>query len=1019
MAASLNIFYDLSLEDPAQFKDLTSSFVSILKQVIEHRLPREFDYHKVPAPWLQIKLMKILALLGADDQSASEAMYEVLRDAMRRADIQSTIAYAVMYECVLTAAKIYPSPQLIEIAAGNVGRFLRSGNNNLKYLGITALAAVVSVNPVHAADYKGLVIDCLDDPDETLKRKTLDLLGKMTNPANVKVIVEKLVGYLKSTVDVYLRKDLVPRIIQLADRFSPDNVWYVETMNSLFRTAGDLVSSDIANNLMRLIAEGTEDEEEDEELRVFVASSYIDLLEVASLPDVLVQTMAWVVGEYAYLAADYDQAVVLELMGELLDRTFQDPAVTKGWVMNGIVKLIAQTGLCPAPIKAQLQSLTSHASPDMQQRAVEALALIQHGTVMQQVFPTDASCEDLEVNPDLPFLDSLVAQALSQGHSPYKPASERQPKHVAPATSTTESRLESTFRFEAYDAPVEPATTAAADGLFAGIGRHSAGPSDSGSVKGSSAPTSGASTPTTGRRVLDGRKLNKPASGLQVTKKRWGRTGDLTKKAEPVSPAGSEASVAEPAAVVDVPAPSAVAAKPEPVHAAAAPVVEDDPEDIERKQLADSLFATEGSGSSSKGAGGRSKARTSRAKKGRAYKAKANDAGTASGGEQPDLLNMGGGSSGSATNGGDLLNDLASLGLGSSTDPAPPGYSAALSAPAHPPSNDMDLLGGLGLDQPTSRQASVPTSASTGMDLLGGLDLSSSNSQPATGPTSDLLQPSPMMDLLGGSDPSTSAASTASPTGLSGLASIGIPPVSQGPSEDLLPPGLEAVPHEAAPTALNSDAAIAMSWQRVWQPDVLDVVIFVKNVSTSSLDNVVTRVDAAGGLVRTGENAHENRFSDRLGVGMTKRYVLSFTTTHAKSGMALKGQITYTSGGRQRNLHYTATVRPSDVVRAWPLQTAQFGQLWQATGSQRSMKVQSPSVTDAATLSARMEKAHLHCVQVIGAEVIYSGKVLTNEQQPCLVHIKLAPPLLDVQVHTHSTPFTEVMMKQLEDVLVA
>lgn len=45
---------------------------------------------------------------------------------------------------------------------------------------------------------------------------------------------------------------------------------------------------------------------------MFVASSYIDLLEVTSLPDVLVQTMAWVVGEYAYLAVDYDQAVSQE-----------------------------------------------------------------------------------------------------------------------------------------------------------------------------------------------------------------------------------------------------------------------------------------------------------------------------------------------------------------------------------------------------------------------------------------------------------------------------------------------------------------------------------------------------------------------------------------------------------------------------------------------------------------------------------------------------------------------------------
>jgi len=57
------------------------------------------------------------------------------------------------------------------IGVCSIGRFLRADNNNLKYLGITALAQVVSVNPVYATEHKALVIDCLDDPDETLKRK--------------------------------------------------------------------------------------------------------------------------------------------------------------------------------------------------------------------------------------------------------------------------------------------------------------------------------------------------------------------------------------------------------------------------------------------------------------------------------------------------------------------------------------------------------------------------------------------------------------------------------------------------------------------------------------------------------------------------------------------------------------------------------------------------------------------------------------------------------------------------------
>ena len=62
------------------------SFVSILKQITEHRLPSSFDYHRMPAPWIQIKLLQVLGTLGMADQRTSEGMYEVLYDVLRRAD---------------------------------------------------------------------------------------------------------------------------------------------------------------------------------------------------------------------------------------------------------------------------------------------------------------------------------------------------------------------------------------------------------------------------------------------------------------------------------------------------------------------------------------------------------------------------------------------------------------------------------------------------------------------------------------------------------------------------------------------------------------------------------------------------------------------------------------------------------------------------------------------------------------------------------------------------------------------
>jgi len=83
---------------PDDFKDLVPSFIVILKQVTDHRLPRDFDYHRMPAPWIQSKILEILGFLSADDKENSEKLYETLGNVLKKADDMGiNIGYALVY----------------------------------------------------------------------------------------------------------------------------------------------------------------------------------------------------------------------------------------------------------------------------------------------------------------------------------------------------------------------------------------------------------------------------------------------------------------------------------------------------------------------------------------------------------------------------------------------------------------------------------------------------------------------------------------------------------------------------------------------------------------------------------------------------------------------------------------------------------------------------------------------------------------------------------------------------------
>lgn len=427
VSVSLNLYHMLIKENPSQYKNLGTPFLNILQQILKRKLPPDYDYHSIPNPWMQISLLRLLTLLGADDKNFSLTVYPVLKEVLQRANMKENIAFAIIYECILTISRIVPDPDLLEEASRAVGKFLRSSNQNLKYLGMKALTSLVVVAPHYAVDYQMIVMECLENPDAAIQRKTLELMYQMANPVNIDVISRNLLKYIsKTSHDPFWQADIVAKLFSLVEKLSSGEKWYVETINQLLEVTNGNVPDEIVYRLLNVIDNASKD---DKEFAQFVCTSYTAYLKKEVLPDTLIQVAVWVLGESP---AEVIQTVPAS---DLLDLFFKH-AFAKGtsdnthsWIWMAITKLLHSLALSPELVHCFLTSLPLMSmSSETQQRFQELMNLVK---LCQSRFKDSTSefdmCEmyqqmqrDSELDFTLSFVDDFVSESLENGAQPYK-----------------------------------------------------------------------------------------------------------------------------------------------------------------------------------------------------------------------------------------------------------------------------------------------------------------------------------------------------------------------------------------------------------------------------------------------------------------------------------------------------------------------------------------------------------------------------------------------------------------------
>ncbi|MCQ2818466.1 MAG: hypothetical protein MJ252_14455 [archaeon] len=413
MAATLPYFKEMSMKNPEKYKDLVSPLIVILKQIIEHKLPREYDYHRFPGPWIQVHLLEILSVLGKDDQAASENMYEILSQCMRRADDTGiNIGYAIVYQCLKTICTIYPNPHLIELASNTISRFLSSDSPNLRCTGINGLALIIQINPGYVMNHQRVIVDCLEANDETLKKNTFELLYKMTTLKNVEFIVEKMMNYLKhTTLESVSKKDILTKITELTERFAPSKSWFIKVMNELFVNFGEMITNDILSKLIKIINEWESETDDLEEFKSYTLENYNNVVEnYAVLPDSFVKLMAWVIGEYSNKLYANDPSkieIILQMATYLLNKSYDDE-MTKCLLISAITKVHSKMGFPPLDFVADvIEKFSRDSNPEIQQRCLEYKRMQSKSTAVERN-PFTTIADETEIDVELSFLNDYV-----------------------------------------------------------------------------------------------------------------------------------------------------------------------------------------------------------------------------------------------------------------------------------------------------------------------------------------------------------------------------------------------------------------------------------------------------------------------------------------------------------------------------------------------------------------------------------------------------------------------------------
>ncbi|KAF2652969.1 AP-1 complex subunit gamma-1 [Lophiostoma macrostomum CBS 122681] len=358
------------------FRPGVPSLVKILKSLSASGYAPEHDVTGITDPFLQVKILQLLRVLARGDGQTSEQINDILAQVATNTESSKNVGNSILYEAVLTILDIEADSGLRVLGVNILGKFLSNRDNNIRYVALNTLIKVVAVEPNAVQRHRNTILDCLRDPDISIRRRALDLSFTLINESNVRVLIRELLAFLE-VADNEFKPVMTSQIGIAADRFAPNKRWHVDTMLRVLKLAGNYVKEQILSSFVRLIATTPD-------LQTYSVQKLYAALKEDITQEGLTLAGSWVIGEYgdallrggqyeeAELVKEVNESDIVDLFETILSSSYAGQIVTQ-FIVTSSIKLTSRL-TDPAQLerlRRLLQRYSANLDIEIQQRAVE------------------------------------------------------------------------------------------------------------------------------------------------------------------------------------------------------------------------------------------------------------------------------------------------------------------------------------------------------------------------------------------------------------------------------------------------------------------------------------------------------------------------------------------------------------------------------------------------------------------------------------------------------------------------